>query len=159
MLDRLEAALLEPDLSPIVDVVLSAGSGDPDVYEAASADGRVRIQRHRDGHGWAFETEVLDGADPLADQSVDRFSPLADERDHRYPDRSANAYPFAYEQVAQLFDSRSAPDLVVHIHSKYSRATSQNMDITEITRFAKIKGLTTCGHRRFYAPKMVQRIV
>jgi hypothetical protein len=114
--DRLEAALLEPDLSPIVDVVLSAGSGDPDVYEAASAEGRVRIRRRRDGHGWAFETEVLDGVDPLADQSVDRFTPLADERDHRYPDRSANAYPFAYEQVAQLFDSRSAPDLVA-VHS------------------------------------------
>ena len=27
------------------------------------------------------------------------------ERDHPYPDRHANAYPFAYEQIAQLFDA------------------------------------------------------
>ena len=41
----------------------------------------------------------------------------------------------------------------LHIHSKYSRATSQNMDITEITRFAKIKGLTLVGTGDFTHPK------
>ena len=41
----------------------------------------------------------------------------------------------------------------LHIHSRFSRATSQNMDITEITRFAKIKGLTLVGTGDFTHPK------
>src|SRR4030042_4601191 len=48
-------------------------------------------------------------------------------------------------------DLRVVADL--HIHSKYSRATSQNMDITEITRYAKIKGLTLVGTGDFTHPK------
>ena len=34
----------------------------------------------------------------------------------RYPHRAENAYPFAYEQIAQLFDHPAAPDLCV-LHS------------------------------------------
>jgi len=41
----------------------------------------------------------------------------------------------------------------LHIHSKYSRATSQNMNITEISRFAKIKGLKLVGTGDFTHPK------
>ena len=35
---------------------------------------------------------------------------------NRFPDRTRNAYPFAYEQVAQLFDHPAAPDLCVRPH-------------------------------------------
>jgi len=41
----------------------------------------------------------------------------------------------------------------LHIHSRFSRATSQKMDITEITRFAKIKGLNLVGTGDFTHPK------
>jgi len=41
----------------------------------------------------------------------------------------------------------------LHIHSKYSRATSQNMDIKEITRYAKIKGLKLVGTGDFTHPR------
>ena len=41
----------------------------------------------------------------------------------------------------------------LHIHSKYSRATSQSMNITEISRFAKVKGLTLVGTGDFTHPK------
>ena len=41
----------------------------------------------------------------------------------------------------------------LHIHSRFSRATSQNMDIPEITRFAKIKGLNLVGTGDFTHPK------
>lgn len=41
----------------------------------------------------------------------------------------------------------------LHIHSKFSRATSQNMNITEISRFAKIKGLKLVGTGDFTHPK------
>jgi len=41
----------------------------------------------------------------------------------------------------------------LHIHSRFSRATSQKMDITEITRFARIKGLKLVGTGDFTHPK------
>jgi len=41
----------------------------------------------------------------------------------------------------------------LHIHSRFSRATSQNMTVTEITRFAKIKGLKLVGTGDFTHPK------
>ena len=40
-----------------------------------------------------------------------------------------------------------------HIHGPYSRATSERMCITEITRFAKIKGLNIVGTGDFTHPK------
>jgi uncharacterized protein (TIGR00375 family) len=41
----------------------------------------------------------------------------------------------------------------LHIHSRFSRATSQKMNITEINRFAKIKGLKLVGTGDFTHPK------
>jgi len=41
----------------------------------------------------------------------------------------------------------------LHIHSRFSRATSQSMNISEISRFAKIKGLKLVGTGDFTHPK------
>jgi uncharacterized protein (TIGR00375 family) len=41
----------------------------------------------------------------------------------------------------------------LHIHSRFSRATSQSMTITEISRFAKIKGIKLVGTGDFTHPK------
>jgi uncharacterized protein (TIGR00375 family) len=41
----------------------------------------------------------------------------------------------------------------LHIHSRFSRATSQKMSIREITRFARIKGLKLVGTGDFTHPK------
>jgi len=41
----------------------------------------------------------------------------------------------------------------LHIHSRFSRATSQKMNISEITRFARIKGLKLVGTGDFTHPK------
>jgi uncharacterized protein (TIGR00375 family) len=46
----------------------------------------------------------------------------------------------------------------LHIHSRYSRATSQQMSITEIARFAKIKGLNLVGTGDFTHPKWLREI-
>jgi uncharacterized protein (TIGR00375 family) len=46
----------------------------------------------------------------------------------------------------------------LHIHSRYSRATSQQMNIGEIARFAKIKGLNLVGTGDFTHPKWLKEI-
>lgn len=108
------AALLDPALAPIVDMVFSVdGPAEAPVYEVASAEGSVQFTRHADGAEWAFDVLDVDGRDPVADQATDRFAPLAEERAVAFPERSENAYPFAFEQVAQLFDSPAAPDFCV----------------------------------------------
>ncbi len=110
-----EAALLDGGVDHLVEVVLRADrDGDADRYEAASSAGRVRFRRAVDeaSGGWRFEVTSVEGVNPLAEQDVDRFAGLDDELAHPFPDRTANAYPFAYDQVAQLFDAPAAPDLV-----------------------------------------------
>jgi phosphonoacetate hydrolase len=102
--------LLDAGLDPIVDMVLLARD---DAYEARSHDGWVRFRRTDSG---GFETIAGEAANPLADQSTDRFVGLDAERSSPYPTRGDNAYPFGFAQVAQLFDHPAAPDLCV-IHS------------------------------------------
>ena len=46
----------------------------------------------------------------------------------------------------------------LHIHSRYSRATSQQMSIEEIARFAQIKGLNLVGTGDFTHPKWLKEI-
>jgi hypothetical protein len=101
--------LTDAALDPVVDMVLCCRDG---VYEAAAHTGRV-VFRRADG---GFERLSVEGEDPLADQSPERFSPLAAERAALHPHRRDNAYPNAFETVAQLFDHPAAPDLCV-IHS------------------------------------------
>ena len=102
--------LLDPTLGGIVDMVL--WSPEPDVFEAASCDGSVRFRRD----GAHFGIVAVHGASPFADQSPDRFAGLTAEQSHPFPDRAHNAYPYAFEQVAQLFDHPAAPDVCV-VHS------------------------------------------
>jgi uncharacterized protein (TIGR00375 family) len=46
----------------------------------------------------------------------------------------------------------------LHIHSRFSRATSQRMSIKEIARFAKIKGLNLVGTGDFTHPEWLREI-
>jgi len=46
----------------------------------------------------------------------------------------------------------------LHIHSRYSRATSQKMCIAEIARFARIKGLNLVGTGDFTHPKWLKEL-
>src|SRR5258705_6195021 len=102
--------LLDPALGAIVDMVL--WSPEPEVFEAASCEGSVRFRRD----GTHFEVVAVRGESPFADQSPDGFTGLTAERANPFPDRTHNSYPFAFEQVAQLFDHPAAPDVCV-VHS------------------------------------------
>lgn len=112
--ERALGVLLDPDLDAVVDAVLRRVG--EDAYEVSASDGRVRIRRVPEGASWAFEVQEVEGHNPFDDQSTDRFAGLTAELDGRHPHRRANAYPFAYHQLAQLWDSPSAPDLAV-LHS------------------------------------------
>jgi len=46
----------------------------------------------------------------------------------------------------------------LHIHSRYSRATSVNMNIPDIARFAQIKGLTLVGTGDFTHPQWLREL-
>ena len=115
-IERALGVLTDSALEPIVEMVLVARD---DAYEAHAVDGSVRFSRSvtdGDGSDWEFTVTEVTGRDPLADQALDRFAPLSEELANLHPDRTRNAYPFAFEQVAQLFDHPAAPDLCV-IHT------------------------------------------
>jgi hypothetical protein len=76
--ERALEILLDSTLDPIVDMVLLARDA---AYEARSHDGWVRFRRTNGG----YEKIASEGADPLADQSTDRFAGLDAERAHPYP--------------------------------------------------------------------------
>jgi uncharacterized protein (TIGR00375 family) len=46
----------------------------------------------------------------------------------------------------------------LHIHSRFSRATSQKMNIDEIARFARVKGLNLVGTGDFTHPKWLEEL-
>ncbi|MEM2418513.1 MAG: DNA helicase UvrD, partial [Candidatus Bathyarchaeia archaeon] len=46
----------------------------------------------------------------------------------------------------------------LHIHSKYSRATSTSMNVQEIARFSQIKGLTIVGTGDFTHPEWLREL-
>ena len=115
---RVADALLDSSLEPIVDMVVTA---DGDAYTARTVDGSVRFRREApegdgrgdgDHEGWRFVEVEIEGRNPLGDTATDRFPSLADELDHRWPDRTQQAYPHAHDQIAQLFDHPAAPDVV-----------------------------------------------
>lgn len=106
--DRALEVLLGDELEPIVELVVRAAPDEPGAYDALAVDGRVRFTRD--------EVLSVEGRNPLADQATNRFAGLDAERACPQPHRTRNSYPYAYDQVAQLFDHPAAPDLCV-IHT------------------------------------------
>jgi hypothetical protein len=113
--------LCSPQLSDIVELV--AWSPEPDLYEVRAVDGHVRFTRREEAGRHVFSSATTSGRDVLATQDPTRFAPLSQELAHQQPDRSANAYPHAYEHIAQVFDHPCAPDLLV-IHTAAHRSSS-----------------------------------
>jgi hypothetical protein len=109
---RLEAvigALLDPALEPIVDMVVTRdGSG----YEVRALDGAVRFRRDPDDAGPHYTEVQVEGRNPVGDTATGRFPTLAAERATPWPTRTQQSYPYAHDQIAQLFDHPAAPDIV-----------------------------------------------
>jgi hypothetical protein len=126
------ALLTDPPVRDQVDLVATWRRG-PDeapregVYEVWSRRGLVRFQRYaRERGGLEFEVLEVVGENPLADQRPEALRTVEEERAaarasgfdgddpaRRFIRAEHQSYPFAYERVAQLFDSPHAPDLAV----------------------------------------------
>ncbi len=104
MIDAAEAVLVAD--SERVEMVLS--NPGPDRYRVASHRGWCELVRTPAG----VEVAAEGGENPIADQATDRFLGLAAEQAARFPSPAENAYPYAGDQIAQLFDHPAAPDLV-----------------------------------------------
>ncbi|MFM7508378.1 MAG: alkaline phosphatase family protein [Actinomycetota bacterium] len=162
-IDTALSVLCDSALDPIVEMVLLARDG---AYEAHAPDGSVRFERSiTDGprHDWEFTELEVRGRNPLGDQARDRFAPLAEELAHRFPHRTDNAYPFAYEQVAQLFDHPAAPDLCV-IHTSAHHWASLGGHIGEHGSLASIQCrapfiVSGCGAARLGMTDMPAQLV
>ncbi|MEZ5380480.1 MAG: alkaline phosphatase family protein [Microthrixaceae bacterium] len=108
--ELLEAALVAPELADRMELVLRRT--DPETYRATAVDGSVTFRRVAEGGVWRYDELEVTGRHPLADQATDRFLGHDAELGNRFPHRTANAYPHAYDSVAQFFDGPHAPDLL-----------------------------------------------
>jgi phosphonoacetate hydrolase len=123
--DRTILALLAE--TPAADQVDLVATWRDDAYEVWSRRGMIRFKRFADQNG-ALSFRVVEqiGANPIANQDPFLLSTIDDELDAAArsgnPTADANrtylephvlSHPYAYERIAQLFDSPRAPDLVV----------------------------------------------
>ena len=109
--ERLIEVLVDSSCADLVEMVVHSPSAGR--YRADAVDGSVTFERRIQGRGWTYEVSETRGRDPLANQRTDRFIGHDVERSARFPDRAANAYPIAFDSIAQFFDSPEAPDLLV----------------------------------------------
>ncbi len=113
--------------SPAADFVDLAITWRADAYEVWSRRGMIRFKRFADAHG-ALSFKVVEqiGENPIANQDPFIVSTIDEELDAAArsgnrtddPNRAffepqVRSHPYAYERIAQLFDSPRAPDLIV----------------------------------------------
>jgi phosphonoacetate hydrolase len=119
----IRALLCDPQARDQVDLVITCRDS---TYEVWARRGLVRFQRVvRDGR-LEFPVVELLGVNPIADQRHTVLATCAEELraaaasghptddvNHACIEPEQLSYPFAYERIAQLFDSPYAPDIVI----------------------------------------------
>jgi phosphonoacetate hydrolase len=105
--DLAEEVLTDPALDAEVDTVLRRTATG---YRAASSRGSVDFART---DGDAIEILSESGEHPLADERTDQRTSVEVETDDPWARLGEHPTPHAMASVAQYFDSRHAPDLVV----------------------------------------------
>lgn len=122
--DRAIVALLrDPAVRSHVDLVITRRD---DAYEVWAERGMVRFRRLLRGDGLAFEVVETIGENPVASQDPAQVATCAEEiaaaaasgaptadPNRAFIETEHLSYPWAYERIAQLFDSPHAPDIVV----------------------------------------------
>src|SRR3984957_12329326 len=120
------ALLAESPAADHVDLVITWRAKE-NAYEVWSRSGMIRFKRFADDRG-ALSFEVVEqvGENPIANQDPFIVSTIAEELDaaarsgnptddpnRAYFEPHVISHPYAYERIAQLFDSPRAPDLIV----------------------------------------------
>ncbi len=108
--EQLEAALVDSALADRVELV--ARPLGQDTYRIASVEGAVEFDRITETGMPEYRVLSVSGRNPVEHQDAAHLSGHAIERERAHPDRTDNAYPHAYDSVAQFFDSPAAPDLI-----------------------------------------------
>jgi Type I phosphodiesterase / nucleotide pyrophosphatase len=113
--------------TPAADFVDLAITWRADAYEVWSRRGMIRFKRFADDRG-ALSFDVVEqvGENPIANQDPFIVSTIDEELDaaarsgnptndpnRAYFEPHVISHPYAYERIAQLFDSPRAPDLIV----------------------------------------------
>jgi hypothetical protein len=113
--------------TPAADFVDLAITWRADAYEVWSRRGMIRFKRFADDRG-ALSFEVVEqvGENPIANQDPFIVSTIGEELDaaarsgnetddpnRAYFEPQVISHPYAYERIAQLFDSPRAPDVIV----------------------------------------------
>ncbi len=128
------ALLSDPEVADQMDLVATyrrgeseGEGGEPGAYEVWAARGMVRFRRLLGDDG-SLEFQVVEqiGENPIGCQDPHALSTVAKEKEaaklsgfdphdpaRRFIAPEQQSYPFAYERLAQLFDSPNAPDLVI----------------------------------------------
>ncbi len=122
----IQILLTDATAGPQTDLVITCRD---DAYEVWAKRGMIRFQRFyaEDGHGYDYRVIEQIGDNPIANQDRKALATIDDElaaskasgfpgieANTAYVEPEHNSYPFAYERIAQLFDSPNAPDLVVN---------------------------------------------
>ena len=125
--DSGDAAILAMLAEAPADLVDLAITWRADAYEVWSRRGMIRFKRYADDRG-ALSFDVVEqiGENPVANQDPFIVATIADELDaaarsgnrtddpnRAYFEPHVLSHPYAYERIAQLFDSPRAPDLIV----------------------------------------------
>ncbi len=122
----IHAILSDATAGPQTDMVITYRAG---AYEVWAQRGMIRFQRAyaADGGGYTYSVIEQIGENPVANQDRTALATIDEElaasnasgfpgadANTAYIEPQHNSYPFAYERIAQLFDSPNAPDLVVN---------------------------------------------
>jgi hypothetical protein len=126
----IQILLTDATAGPQTDLVITyRGDALDAAYEVWAKRGMIRFQRFLAADGKGYEYRVIEqiGENPIANQDRKALATIDDEvaasKASGFPAVDANrafiepehvTYPFAYERIAQLFDSPNAPDLVIN---------------------------------------------
>ncbi len=117
--------LTDATAGPQTDMVITCRDN---AYEVWAKRGMIRFERiHAPNGGYEYRIIEQIGENPIANQDYRAIATIDEELagakasgfpgiepNLSYVEPEHNAYPFAYERIAQLFDSPNAPDLAVN---------------------------------------------
>jgi hypothetical protein len=121
----IQILLTDPVAGPQTDLAITYRDG---AYEVWAQRGMIRFQRHHAANG-GYDYRIIEqlGENPIANDDYTAVATIDEElaasKASGFPGIEANtayvevehvSYPYAYERIAQLFDSPNAPDIAVN---------------------------------------------